>query len=140
MLSWAGGRGGESARSRHTPSRGDRQPKELARVERLPAVPGRADGHADIPVLLRDRNRWVGPAGQDDHRREAAAAHGCRRSAQAALVPRANTTVSSWPWSSSLGGLLSTDLFPLHLQQPTFLTESVTSADNPKRKSRSDEL
>jgi hypothetical protein len=31
-------------------------------------------------------------------------------------------------------------LFPLHLQKPTFLTESVTSADNPKRKSRSDEL
>ncbi len=43
MLSRTGGRGGESARSRLTPGRGDRQPKESARVKRRRAAPGRTD-------------------------------------------------------------------------------------------------
>ena len=133
MLSWTGGRGGEFARKRHTSGRGDRQPKELARVERLRAVPGRADGFADIPVLHGDRDRWAGRAGQDDRRREAAAAHGRRRSGRAAVVPRANTIVSSRPWTSNLRGLLSTDSLPLHLQQPTLPMQSVISAGDPKR-------
>ncbi len=43
MLSRTGGREGESARGRLTPGRGDRQPKESARVKRRRAAPGRAD-------------------------------------------------------------------------------------------------
>ena len=82
--------------------------------------------------LHHDRYRWAGPAGQDDHRRKAAAAHQRLRSGRAAAVPRANTTVSSWSWTSNLRGLLSAKLLPLHLQQPTLPTQSAASANDPE--------